>query len=126
MRWVLVAFLALNLLAPMRYYVLDDPYDERFAWRMFSGIRFESCQVALSMQPTQSNSWVTLQPRQLFHAGYVTLLERRRPEAIDAALAHVCQNNPDAAQTRYQAQCRSVTGESRPLATQVLACGVQP
>lgn len=50
-RWALHAlvlgFLALQLGAPISFYLQDDPYDERFAWRMFSPTRMVKCQVAL-------------------------------------------------------------------------------
>ncbi|MBW2464764.1 MAG: hypothetical protein JRH11_24155, partial [Deltaproteobacteria bacterium] len=36
---LIVAFLAFQLLLPLRYYMGSDEFDERFAWRMFSPIR---------------------------------------------------------------------------------------
>lgn len=36
-------FLALQIGLALGYYVSDDPYDERFAWRMFSTIRLTRC-----------------------------------------------------------------------------------
>jgi len=51
-RWALhglvLGFLALQLGAPISYYLQDDTYDERFAWRMFSPTRMVKCQVALT------------------------------------------------------------------------------
>lgn len=47
MRLVLVhAFLIAQILAPASYYLWrDDPRDERFAWRMFSSMRFDACSI---------------------------------------------------------------------------------
>lgn len=51
-RWrahlVVLAFLGLQLGVPLSYYLGDDVYDERFAWRMFSPIRMVKCEVRFS------------------------------------------------------------------------------
>ncbi len=51
-RWALHAlvlgFLGLQLGAPISYYLQDDRYDERFAWRMFSPTRMVKCQATLT------------------------------------------------------------------------------
>ncbi len=44
---LVLGFLALQLGAPISYYLQDDTYDERFAWRMFSPTRMVKCQVAV-------------------------------------------------------------------------------
>lgn len=40
----IAAFIAVQLVAPLHYYVMrHDRHDERFAWRMFSPMRFVVC-----------------------------------------------------------------------------------
>lgn len=39
----IVVFLAVQIALPVSYYLGDDVWDERFAWRMFSHIRMSSC-----------------------------------------------------------------------------------
>ena len=44
----IAGWIALQLALPTSYYLGDgDPYDERFAWRMFSPVRMVKCSVAL-------------------------------------------------------------------------------
>ena len=50
--FLVAAFLVAQIGMPLSYYVGDDIYDERFAWRMFSPIRMVKCQVAISEGPT--------------------------------------------------------------------------
>ncbi len=42
---LILVFLAVQLVVPLRYYTCGHRYDERFAWRMFSPIRMVRCQV---------------------------------------------------------------------------------
>lgn len=47
-RWFIVAFLLVNLLVPLKWYLglaFDADVDERFAWRMFSSNSMQRCQV---------------------------------------------------------------------------------
>lgn len=54
-RWrdhlIVLLFLSLQLGVPISYYLGDDVYDERFAWRMFSPIRMVKCDVRFSETP---------------------------------------------------------------------------
>lgn len=44
-RWTALAWVAVHLIVPLRYYLAGDPHDERFSWRMFSAVRLEACTV---------------------------------------------------------------------------------
>jgi hypothetical protein len=49
-RWFIGAFLLVNLLAPLKWYLgqaIGADVDERFAWRMFSSNSMQRCQVEL-------------------------------------------------------------------------------
>jgi len=44
---LVVLFLAIQIALPAHYYLFSDPYDERFAWRMYSSMRMVKCQTAI-------------------------------------------------------------------------------
>src|SRR6185369_4719609 len=50
--WVLTGcalWLLVHVAIPLHYYYLgDDLYDERFAWRMFSAVRLQRCEVVVT------------------------------------------------------------------------------
>ena len=79
-----VAVLA-QLLIPLTYYLRDDPYDERFAWRMFSGVRLQECEGSV----TESHGdWEeAVNPYEVVPAGWVTGLERNRRPVMERYLA---------------------------------------
>lgn len=80
--WV---FLAWNLAVPLRYYLGDDPFDERFAWRMFSPTRMVSCEVRLydaARQPIDLS--------QQLHVAWINLLKRARLSVLDQVALKLC------------------------------------
>ena len=58
---LVTGFLFAQLAIPASYYVRDDPYDERFAWRMFSPTRMVRCQVAFTSEQNGRRTPVALQ-----------------------------------------------------------------
>ena len=45
---VLIAlFLVIQFALPLHYYLGSDPYDERFAWRMYSPMRMVKCRASI-------------------------------------------------------------------------------
>jgi hypothetical protein len=62
-----LGFLSVQFGLPLSYYLVrDDPYDERFAWRMFSPIRMVECQAQFSdggepvdLAPHLAQAWRT-------------------------------------------------------------------
>lgn len=82
---VIVGFLGWQLLFPLRYYLGDDPFDERFAWRMFSPVRLVSCDVRLldaDHRPINLSQGV--------HVVWVNLLKRARLQVLDAVADRLC------------------------------------
>ena len=61
-RWAQLAFalfVAFQLAVPLSYYLRADPYDERFAWRMFSDLRVHHCEtVATEVRDGQATTVV--------------------------------------------------------------------
>ena len=98
----IVAALLFQLLVPLRYYFSGDPFDERFAWRMFSAVRVTRCQ-AMALERTSHEAAVhpvrlsggrdrTGTPRYgVIHNAWTTLIRRNRVAVIDAYLEHRCR-----------------------------------
>ena len=101
----IVLFLLIQMLLPLRYYTIsDNPYDERFAWRMFSPIRMLSCDPQFRLDGER------LQLETEFHTAWITLLKRGRPAVVEEAGRHLCERYPEREVTFYY-RCRELNGE---------------
>jgi len=89
LRWLILALLTFQLVVPLTYYLRDDPYDERFAWRMFSAIRLHACQPIASETTTEGERPVDL-PR-VIHQAWINTMARNREDVIRAFLAKRCE-----------------------------------
>ncbi len=106
---------------PLRYYLGDDEYDERFAWRMFSAVRVQSCEVAIT--ELRGATRTPLPIMQHLPAPWASLLERNRPAVIDRFLTWRCAEAevaPD--EVRVTSSCTSVGGERLPARVRVVTC----
>lgn len=101
--WLLVA---LQVAIPASYYLSDsDRDDERFAWRMFSGVRMKRCAVSAREQRHEGN----LSPvpvRGALHGSWIHALERGRRRVIEQFLRSRCLGG--AATTTLERRCQSV------------------
>jgi hypothetical protein len=103
-----VAFL---LLVPLRYYVLPDhdPYDERFAWRMFSAVRVQQCETeveeTLFGEETRPVNLQTSLP-----APWISLLQRSRPAVVESFLQFRCESEAHPTRVSVESRCTDVTG----------------
>jgi hypothetical protein len=84
-------FVAVQLLLPLTYYVVrEDPFDERFAWRMFSAERMAQgrprFRVGDSPRPEPLGA--------TFHEAWVTIAQRGRQDVLDAMARRLCADNP--------------------------------
>ncbi len=104
----IICWLALQLALPLTYYLgAGDPYDERFAWRMFSPTRMTKCRVALFVGgPTQRRN--ALMGTEL-HAMWRGWLIRGRSSVADAYLEERCRR-------------QRAAGEATPWASMELTC----
>lgn len=85
----IVAFLLLQMLLPLRYYVAQhDPHDERFAWRMFSPMRMTKCRIGFTIDK------VPVELGSTFHEAWLEIAQRGRSMVIDAMAAKLCTANP--------------------------------
>jgi hypothetical protein len=69
-------FVILQLLVPLRYYLGDDPYDERFSWRMFSAVRVHRCRV--NAAETIGGTPRAIDLNREIHRAWINTLSRNR------------------------------------------------
>lgn len=116
MLWILV-----HVATPLRYYLGDDIYDERFAWRMFSAVRVQRCDVAVT--EVSNGSTRPVQVMQVLPAPWAAQLRRGRGRVIDRFLAWRCdeaESTPD--EVRVISSCTSSGGERLPALMRVIEC----
>ncbi|MED5373476.1 MAG: hypothetical protein VX899_20825 [Myxococcota bacterium] len=98
--------LLFQALFPLHYYLgSSDPYDERFAWRMFSETRLLSCQVSYQVDGQELNL------KREFHSAWITLLKRGRPSVVDAVSERVCITHGHQ-DPRLLYRCRELDGDT--------------
>ncbi len=83
-----IAFILLQIALPLSYYVSDNEYDERFAWRMFSSVRMTRCSFQLASSDGITESALPL-PKQ-YHVVWINLAKRARLDVIDAMVERAC------------------------------------
>jgi hypothetical protein len=97
---------------PSSYYLWRvDREDERFAWRMFSAVRFRSCSVLVTDQLPAGERPVTLS--EALHASWIGALRRGRERVIERFLASRCAQREVIASTLVRS-CREVDGQRAP------------
>ena len=102
----LLGFLALQIGLPLHHYLGSDPFDERFAWRMFSPQRMAECQVVFR----QAGKRVDRSAR--FHLVWNNLAERGRDQVLRRMTTQLCADKKPVTLT---AKCTLVDGQSRQL-----------
>ncbi|MBP6630094.1 MAG: hypothetical protein KBG28_20010 [Kofleriaceae bacterium] len=104
---VVVAFLLVQLLLPLRYYLWHrDPHDERFAWRMFSPMRMATCEARFTVDD---------QPVRIlgqFHEAWLELANRGRFVVLEAMAARLCGQRAGV-DVHLTLTCRYMDGSSR-------------
>lgn len=86
-----IAIVLVQALVPLRYYLGDDAYDERFSWRMFSAVRMHRCDLRASETVNGHERPVRLM--QTIHVAWVTTLERNREAVMQRYLRWRCTQN---------------------------------
>ncbi|MEM7247605.1 MAG: hypothetical protein AAF533_19870 [Acidobacteriota bacterium] len=113
-RWArdlfLVAFIGVQLALPLHYYTLrDDPYDERFAWRMFSSTSMVRCETEIH------HDGVLIELDDALPSTWASMLEKRHAKAVsDELVQRLCESSPDAVVT-LALTCRGEAGHSEVL-----------
>ncbi len=103
----IVAFLLVQLLLPLRYYIAHrDPHDERFAWRMFSPLRMATCspQVTIDDAPARLGAE--------FHEAWVEIAKRGRFVVVEAMGKKLCAKYPGK-EVRVSLDCTYLDREPR-------------
>lgn len=73
---------------PLRYYLGDDRFDERFAWRMFSAVRVYRCDLSAVDLDDGVESPVAL--GRTIHVAWVNTMRRGREGVMDRYLSWRC------------------------------------
>jgi hypothetical protein len=112
--------LLVQLAIPASYYLWRiDREDERFAWRMFSSLRFRSCRVQVTEQVDGQERPLPLAP--VLHASWIGTLRRGRGRVIERFLKGRCaQAGVDAA--TLVRTCREVDEHALPVQRFVYVC----
>jgi len=113
--WLLVA---IQIAIPASYYLVrDDREDERFAWRMFSAVRLQRCEVdafeGAALEPASGLREIDL--RRALHASWQRALERGRRSVIEQFLELRCRSGQPAVALLER---RCVAPSGRKLATE--------
>jgi hypothetical protein len=90
------AYVVLQVALPLSYYLgLRPRTDERFAWRMFSTVRLDRCEVGLSetIRDDVSNSPHPIPLPATLQVGWLTQLTRKQPHVVDRFLAYTCKDD---------------------------------
>jgi hypothetical protein len=100
--WLIGGFLAIQLLAPLHYYLLrDDKNDERFAWRMFSPTRGLTCDPDFFVDGRDIGKGAP------FHEAWWKIAGRGRVVVLEAMGRKLCRDNPDRT-VRLKVTCTTI------------------
>lgn len=111
-RWTtafILGFLALQIALPVSYYLGDERFDERFAWRMFSSVRMTDCQLK-ARRAAGPNRFEEVQVYRDIQIAWANLIKRNRDEVARAYLERRC-NRGESPQVELRTVCRSPDGE---------------
>jgi hypothetical protein len=114
-----VVAMAVQLLAPASYYLRHDPYDERFAWRMFSSVRLHTC--ATTAVETVGGATREVPLAETIHQAWITNLRRNRRDVAVRLLEKRC-DEPGVARVEVRNVCRSTSGAALPPQVYALDC----
>ena len=115
-------FLLVQVATPISYYLGDEPFEERFAWRMFSPLQMRPCSfsVALQFGPDLEDRRPISFPS-IIEAWWIDGLERNRPRIVRAVLNHACDLR-DAESVHYEQTCVALDGVNEPPSRLALDC----
>ena len=122
----IVGYLAIQVALPLAYYAgLRAPTDERFAWRMFSAVRLDRCEVEVSEKARASGTPRTLPLQQIVQEAWIHELERGQPRVVDRFLRRACED-ARVEEVTFSRRCHAADGTAEPPDEIVRACGVTP
>ncbi len=119
----IAAVVAMQVLLPLRYYVSDDEFDERFSWRMFSPIRMIDCSVSWATGPERT----PVDARDHVHDVWISLMKRARVDVVEGFARFLCQRQGGNAQVYVDLTCPHPDGQARrPIPADLNLCEVRP
>ncbi len=86
-RVFIAAFLVLQVLLPLRYYVQEN-VDERFAWRMFISPHDKICTPQVTLTSYGQEDQVDM--LEILHPAWISNIKENRPEIIEPYLKRLC------------------------------------
>ncbi len=101
---------------PLTYYLgLHAPTDERFAWRMFSQVRLDHCDVTAEETIQDGGSTVTraVPLQETLQAGWISELARKQPRVVARFLDRSCEDTRVVA-AKVVWSCRATDGTLAP------------
>ncbi len=105
----IIAFLVLQVGLPVSYYLGDEIYDERFAWRMFSTVRLTEC----SSKAREFERGGNIRPLELVHhlqIAWINLIERNRDEVVRRFMRRRCRQ-ADIERVELRTICLTESGD---------------
>ena len=111
-----IVILSAQMIVPATYYLGDQGADERFAWRMFSNRRAETCKVQATEERASDPVGIKrpLRLSRLIHRAWIHGLSRRRPDIVNTFFSWRC-GDPDVRSIALVRHCRNATGEPMPI-----------
>jgi hypothetical protein len=121
----IVVWIGLQTALPLSYYVGDDAFDERFAWRMFSPVRMVTCQTRFI--DATDGLQTTVRAAADVHEVWASLLTRARWDVIAGYARRYCGQRRAAGVVRPVLRVDVVCGNpdtlNRPLCRSALVDG---
>jgi len=114
-----VIALLVQLAIPLRYYLGDDRFDERFAWRMFSAVRVYRCDLAAYDVNEGRQSQVNL--GRTIHVAWITTMRRSREGVLQRYLSWRCET-ADVDGARVVNRCVTPEGDQVPDVVRQIDC----
>ena len=111
----IVAILLVSIGGPASYYLRGESYDERFAWRMFSGKRAERCAVKVieTAEVAGATQRRALPLTRIIHKAWESGLKRLRPDIMEALFDKRCED-PSVRSLQLIRRCRRADGSPKP------------
>jgi hypothetical protein len=119
-------YLFVQIVLPFSYYMRADKSDERFAWRMFSAVKYlqQTCIVSLGewrpggkLRPLPRDEFISKVPY-----GWMQFLHRDRDAVIGKFLNRYCAANPDVVELELLRKCAAPDGRSDSLESLKMDC----
>lgn len=115
----IVAALAIQVAVPMTYYLGEDRFDERFAWRMFSAVRVYRCD--LNAFDLDDGRATPVPLGRTIHVAWINTMQRGREGVIQRYLTWRCAH-AEVGGARVVNRCTTPEGEQVPDLVREIDC----